>query len=280
MSCKGGNYDRTPERKQEGECPTAGGNCGLGLDDCISGVVKNIVSVIELSRIFRNQALREIGSRGMQVPLWLFVASVLIALTGKEMASLLLKRVGGSSGGGSLLPWKDIRAASLLSSSGGVSRLQFTTSTSASTTTSITPLRSQSSSQTTNKHFSTSTHLNQETDKMAANVSAATLLTQIKNRRTYYQLSKSSPISDKAITDIVYEALKHSPSSFNSQSTRVVVLLKEEHDKLWDIAKEALKAIVSEDQWTATEQRLNGFQAAYGTVSASSLSISFNWDFT
>jgi len=101
---------------------------------------------------------------------------------------------------------------------------------------------------------------------MAANVSAATLLTQIKNRRTYYQLSKSSPISDKAITDIVYEALKHSPSSFNSQSTRVVVLLKEEHDKLWDIAKEALKAIVSEDQWTATEQRLNGFQAAYGTV--------------
>ncbi|KAE8442966.1 hypothetical protein EG329_002504 [Mollisiaceae sp. DMI_Dod_QoI] len=101
---------------------------------------------------------------------------------------------------------------------------------------------------------------------MASNVSAATFLDQIKNRRTYYQLSKSSPISDKAITDIVYEALKHSPSSFNSQSTRVVVLLKDEHDKLWNIAKEALKAIVSEEQWKSTEQRLSGFQAAYGTV--------------
>jgi len=97
-------------------------------------------------------------------------------------------------------------------------------------------------------------------------ISAASFLELIKNRRTYYQLSASSPIPDSKITEIVSEALRHSPSSFNSQSTRVVVLFKEEHVKLWDIAKEALKAIVSEEQWPASEARLNGFQAGYGTV--------------
>lgn len=99
-----------------------------------------------------------------------------------------------------------------------------------------------------------------------ANISASSFLELIKNRRTYYQISASSPIPDSKITEIVSEALRHSPSSFNSQSTRVVVLLKEEHVKLWDIAKEALKSIVPAEQWPASEARLNGFQAGYGTV--------------
>lgn len=42
--------------------------------------------------------------------------------------------------------------------------------------------------------------------------------------------------------------------------------MKEEHDKLWDIAKDVLKAMVSEEQWKSTEQRLDGFKGAYGTV--------------
>lgn len=46
----------------------------------------------------------------------------------------------------------------------------------------------------------------------------------------------------------------------------MVVLLKEEHVKLWDIAKEALKAIVPAEQWPASEGRLTGFQKGYGTV--------------
>lgn len=90
----------------------------------------------------------------------------------------------------------------------------------------------------------------------------------VKNRRTIYQLKKESPISDAKIEEIVTQTLLHVPSSFNSQSTRIVILLKEEHVKLWDIAKDVLKAIVPAEQYSATEQKLNGFQAAYGTVSS------------
>ncbi|KUJ07173.1 Nitroreductase [Mollisia scopiformis] len=97
-------------------------------------------------------------------------------------------------------------------------------------------------------------------------ISSQALLTLMKNRRTYYALSKSSPIPNDKITAIVQDVLKHSPSSFNSQSTRVVVLFGGEHDKLWGFAKEAIKAIVPADAWPASEQRLNGFLGGYGTV--------------
>ncbi|MCC3375571.1 nitroreductase family protein [Cohnella sp. REN36] len=91
-------------------------------------------------------------------------------------------------------------------------------------------------------------------------------LTAVEDRRTVYALSKSSPISDARIQEIVEFAVKHSPSSFNSQSGRAVVLLGEQHDKFWELTKSTLKALVSEDQWVSTEQRLGGFQAGYGTV--------------
>jgi uncharacterized protein len=92
-------------------------------------------------------------------------------------------------------------------------------------------------------------------------------LAAVKARRTYYPLKKESPIDDKRIAEIVSQAVLHAPSPFNSQSSRVVVLLKDEHYKLWEIAKTALKAVVPADQYPATEQKLNMFQGAYGTVS-------------
>lgn len=92
-------------------------------------------------------------------------------------------------------------------------------------------------------------------------------LAAVKTRRSYYHLEKESPISDNKIKEIISLAVLHAPSPFNSQSTRVVVLLKDEHDKLWDIAKTALKAVVPADQYPTTEQKVNMFQGAYGTVS-------------
>ncbi|HOO86549.1 MAG TPA: hypothetical protein PK442_02495 [Synergistales bacterium] len=40
----------------------------------------------------------------------------------------------------------------------------------------------------------------------------------VKNRRTYYSISKKSPVSDERIREIVEQAVKHCPSAFNSQS--------------------------------------------------------------
>merc|ERR1711915_204603 len=86
-------------------------------------------------------------------------------------------------------------------------------------------------------------------------------------RRSIYALNKQSPIADTKIEEIVRTALKEVPSSFNSQSTRLVVLLKDDHDKFWDIVRDILKAHVPEDKWEHTGNRIKGFRGGYGTVS-------------
>ena len=60
-----------------------------------------------------------------------------------------------------------------------------------------------------------------------------TFFEAVQARRTYYAISKESPIADEQITEIVNTAVKHSPSAFNSQSARVVVLFGAQHDRLW-----------------------------------------------
>ncbi|TEY61620.1 hypothetical protein BOTCAL_0166g00250 [Botryotinia calthae] len=88
----------------------------------------------------------------------------------------------------------------------------------------------------------------------------------LKARRTIYGLSNESTIPDSKIQEIVEQSILHVPSSFNSQSTRAVLLLKAEHEKLWDIAKEALKGVVPAEQFEVTSKKIDGFRAGYGTV--------------
>ena len=89
----------------------------------------------------------------------------------------------------------------------------------------------------------------------------------VKRRRTRYALSKDSVISEERIQEIVSEAVKHSPSAFNSQSARVVVLFGEQHDRLWDIVKAELKKIMPLEGFGATEEKINGaFRSGYGKV--------------
>lgn len=89
----------------------------------------------------------------------------------------------------------------------------------------------------------------------------------LKNRRSYYAISKDSVISDERIKEIVNEAVKHTPSPFNSQSARVVVLLGEQHDKLWNLTEHILKETVGDGEaFKPTAEKMNAFRAGYGTV--------------
>ncbi|KZE46222.1 nitroreductase [Brevibacillus parabrevis] len=90
--------------------------------------------------------------------------------------------------------------------------------------------------------------------------------TAVKDRRTYYGISKEAVVSDERIRELVEEAVKHTPSSFNSQSARVVVLLGEQHDKLWNLTKETLRKIVPAENFAPTEEKMNAFGNGYGTV--------------
>ena len=87
------------------------------------------------------------------------------------------------------------------------------------------------------------------------------------HRRSYYALSNKSLISNEEIEEIVKFAVKNIPSAFNSQSTRVVLLLGDQHTKLWNIVKDTLQEIVSAEAFKSTENKIDkSFASGYGTV--------------
>lgn len=88
----------------------------------------------------------------------------------------------------------------------------------------------------------------------------------IKNRRTIYSIADSSPISDDAIKEIIDFAVENVPSAFNSQTTRVVLLLGKEHRQLWKMALDGLRKIVPAEAFASTEVRIGSFAAGYGTI--------------
>ncbi|KAI1458446.1 Nitroreductase [Annulohypoxylon moriforme] len=149
-----------------------------------------------------------------------------------------------------------------------LSRLTCTSATSRATKAFITsnlPLKPLAAATCAPQRLFSST-ASQCTSKPSTTMASTPVLDLIKSRRTYYVLNKELPITKDRVQEIVKEALLHVPSSFNSQSNRIVVLFGAEHDKLWDIATGILKTIVPEDAWEHTAQRMNGFKAGAGTV--------------
>lgn len=86
------------------------------------------------------------------------------------------------------------------------------------------------------------------------------------SRRSVYSLNKNLPVGKDEIVQIVEHAVLHTPSSFNSQSARVVVLFGEEHDKVWQIVEDALRAAVPADSFEPTAQKLKRFKAGAATI--------------
>ncbi|MBU5611661.1 nitroreductase family protein [Geomonas azotofigens] len=89
----------------------------------------------------------------------------------------------------------------------------------------------------------------------------------IKDRRTYYALTKEQVASDERIHELVGQAVQHVPSSFNSQSSRVLILLGAQHDRLWDLTKQELKKIVPAESFAATGHKVDtSFRSGYGSI--------------
>ncbi|KAI1172319.1 Nitroreductase-like protein [Nemania sp. FL0916] len=115
--------------------------------------------------------------------------------------------------------------------------------------------------------FSTSpARSSQSKQTTPAMASSSALIDAFTARRSFYQLNKELPVSKDKVNSIVQQNLIQVPSSFNSQSNRVLVLYGAEHDKLWDITSDILKPLVPAENWSATAQRNAGFKAGAGTV--------------
>jgi predicted oxidoreductase (fatty acid repression mutant protein) len=88
----------------------------------------------------------------------------------------------------------------------------------------------------------------------------------LKNRRSIYALGNDLPQSKEEITALVKEVVRESPTSFNSQTQRVVFLFGDAHKKLWSITEEALKPLTPPDAFPNTQAKLQSFAAGTGTL--------------
>lgn len=85
-------------------------------------------------------------------------------------------------------------------------------------------------------------------------------------RRSIYALGKNVTESQDEIASVIKEAVRVSPTAFNSQTTRAVITFGDSHDKVWDIVMETLRKAVPAESFAGTEAKINGFKAAYGTT--------------
>jgi len=88
----------------------------------------------------------------------------------------------------------------------------------------------------------------------------------VANRRSVYDIGKEMNVTQEKIQNIVEQAVLHTPTAFNSQSGRVVLLFGEQHAKLWDIVMETLRKIVPAASFAPTEQKINSFSSGAGTL--------------
>ena len=91
-------------------------------------------------------------------------------------------------------------------------------------------------------------------------------LNQIKQRRTIYAIGRDLSLDQVKIEEIIKDAIKHSPSSFNSQSSRAVILFGDSHVKFWTIVLETLRKIVPAEAFEGTSGKINSFIAGAGSV--------------
>ncbi len=92
------------------------------------------------------------------------------------------------------------------------------------------------------------------------------LYSAIAERRSHYAIGGQALTSDEKIIKVLEQASLHSPSAYNSQSSRVVLLLGEHHKKVWKILMDVMRERLSAERFPRTEKKINSFMAAYGTV--------------
>ena len=87
-----------------------------------------------------------------------------------------------------------------------------------------------------------------------------------RKRRTQYALGNDIPIGQEQVTGLIQEAMRQAPSSFNSQSSRALILHGAQSVKFWEIVKDELRKIVPADAFPTTEKKIDSFAAGAGTV--------------
>lgn len=102
--------------------------------------------------------------------------------------------------------------------------------------------------------------------KVDTDTDNADFFQSIKNRRSIYALSKDPVLSDDELKEIIEHASKHVPSIKNIHTTRIVLLLHDEHEAFWEETSKILEMLDDQEAFINTKAKLEMFGHAYGTI--------------
>jgi predicted oxidoreductase (fatty acid repression mutant protein) len=92
-------------------------------------------------------------------------------------------------------------------------------------------------------------------------------LDALKTRRSHYALKNTITVPEEKVIEVITDSIKHTPSPYNTQTTRAMILLGKNHAKLWNIVKEVLLARIGPERFVKTEAKIDkSFMSGYGTV--------------
>lgn len=89
----------------------------------------------------------------------------------------------------------------------------------------------------------------------------------LKKRRSIYSLGRNVTQKKAELTAVIEEAVRQSPTAFNNQSTRAIILYGTASEKVWDIVADRLKSEVPDEAaYDKTKAKIATFKAGFGTV--------------
>lgn len=92
-------------------------------------------------------------------------------------------------------------------------------------------------------------------------------LSHLEKRRSVYGLGNCVTLPKKYISELVSQALSMSPSAYNAQSTRVIILFGHHHCKLWTLVKHELSKVLELDSLDVSLSKIDAcFAPGFGTV--------------
>lgn len=92
------------------------------------------------------------------------------------------------------------------------------------------------------------------------------ILELFSKRHSFYDINNIITPDKKYITDVIKKCLELYPSSFNTQSARLMLLLNGEHQRFWNLVEVKLLNNSPKDKAEAIKKRINSFAKGYGTI--------------
>ena len=86
-------------------------------------------------------------------------------------------------------------------------------------------------------------------------------------RRSIYALGQNIDLTEAEVSELIFKTIKETPSAFNGQGSRAVILFGEANNTLWnDITASALKPLTRAEYFPNTQAKLASFAGGVGTI--------------